>query len=106
MAATTRSRADCGTDYELLLSEIRLKLKKNTTAIAIPKYDINNIPEEFKSRVKNRYELLTFIDREPEEFWTKVKNIITEETEKIIPKLKKRKKASIDVHENPQNSTR
>ena len=70
------------------------------------KYDINNIPEEFKGPVKNRCELLNFIDREPKELWTKVKNIITEKTEKTIPKLKKEKKASMDVNQNPQNSTR
>ena len=91
LAATTRPGSNCGTDHELLLSKIRLKLKKNPTAIAIPKYDINNIPEEFKARVKNRYGLLNFIDRESEELWTKVKNI-TEEAKKTISKLKRKKK--------------
>ena len=67
MAATTSPGADCGTDHELLLSKIRLKLKKNTTGVAMPKYNINNIPEKFKGPVKNRYELLNYLDREPEE---------------------------------------
>ena len=92
LAITTRLGANCGTDHKLLSSKIRLTLKKDTTAIAVPKYDINNIPEEFKSRMKNRYEILSFIDGEPEEIWTKVKNIITEEAEKTVLKLKKGKK--------------
>ena len=45
LSATTRSGADCGPDQELFISNIRVKLKKSTTRIVVPKYNVNNIPD-------------------------------------------------------------
>jgi len=42
--------------------------------------------------VKNRFETLDLLDREPEDLWQEVVTIIQEEAEKHIPKRKKKKK--------------
>lgn len=52
-----RVEADCGTEHKLLLSNIRVKLKKSTKRIKVPKYNVNNIPDEFKVHIKNRFSL-------------------------------------------------
>ena len=43
--------------------------------------------------VRNRFKGLDLIDREPEELWTEVHDIVQEAGIKIIPKKKKCKKA-------------
>ena len=43
--------------------------------------------------VTNRFKGLGLIDREPEELWTKVRDIVQEVVIKTIPKKKKWKKA-------------
>ena len=43
--------------------------------------------------VTNRFKGLDLIDREPDELWTEVHDIVQEAVIKIIPKKKKHKKA-------------
>ena len=46
----TRPGADCGSDYQLLIAQLRLKLK-NTGKITRPfKYDLNQISYHYTSR--------------------------------------------------------
>lgn len=49
-------------DHELLISNIREKLKKSTKIIVVPKHNINNVPDGFKVHIKNRFALLNLID--------------------------------------------
>ena len=58
LSAKTRLGADCGSDHELFLSNIRAKLKKSTKRIAVPKYNRNNILDEFEVHIKTRFALL------------------------------------------------
>ena len=57
------------------------------------RYDLNQIPHDYKVEVTNRYKGSDLIDRVPEELWTKVLDIVQETEIKIIPKKKKCKKA-------------
>ena len=57
------------------------------------RYDLNQIPYENTVEVTNRFKGLDLIDREPEELWTEVHDIVQEAVIKIIPKKKKCKKA-------------
>lgn len=40
--------------------------------------------------------LLNLTDREPEQLWTETENAIMEECEKIMPKIKRKKKINMD----------
>ena len=89
----TRPGADCGSDHELLLAKIRIKLKKTGKIIGPSRYDLSNISHEYTMKVKNRFEGLDLVDRIPEELWTEIRDIIKDEAIKNISKRKKQKKA-------------
>ena len=57
------------------------------------RYDLNQSPYKVEVEVTNRFKGLDLIDREPEELWTEVHDIVQEAGIKIIPKKKKCKKA-------------
>ena len=57
------------------------------------RYDLNQIPYDYRVEVTNRFEGLDLIDRVPEELWMEVSNILQEAVTKTIPKKKKCKKA-------------
>ena len=54
---------------------------------------LNQIPYDYTVRVRNRFKGLDLIDRESDELWTEVCNIVQEAVIKTITKEKKRKKA-------------
>ena len=56
------------------------------------KFDLNPIPYEYTVEVRNRFKRLDLIDREPDELWTEVHDIVQETGIKTMPKGKKRKK--------------
>ena len=56
-------------------------------------YDLNQIPYNYTVEVTNRFKGLDLIDREPEELWTEVHDIVQKAVIEIIPKKKKCKKA-------------
>ena len=75
-SAETRPGADCGSDHELLIAEIRLTLKKVGKTTRPFRYDLNQIPYDYTMKVTNRFKGLDLIDRVPEELWTKVCDIV------------------------------
>ena len=91
--AKTRPRADCGSDHELLTAKFRLKLKKVGKTTRPFRYDLNQIPYYYTVEVRNRFKGLDLKDREPDELWTEVCDIVQETGIKTIPKKKKCKKA-------------
>ena len=88
----TRPGADCGTDHELLLACFRIKLKQHHKPTQTIKPDLQNIPHKYKVEVKNRFDALNLIDREPEELWQEIRDIINDETKRNIPTTPKKKK--------------
>ena len=88
----TRPGADCGSDHELFITKFRLKLKKGKTTRPF-RYDLNQIPYDCKVEVRNRFKESDLIDREPDELWTEVCDIVQETGIKTIPMEKKCKKA-------------
>ena len=61
------------------------------------RYDLNQIPYDYTVEMTNTLEGLDPIDREPEELWTEVHNIVQEAVIKSIPKKKKFKKGKMIV---------
>ena len=57
------------------------------------RYDLNQIPYDYTVEVRNRFKVLDLIDREPDELWVEVRDIVQETGIKIIPMEKKCKKA-------------
>ena len=62
-----RPGADCGSDHELPIAKLRLKLKRVGITTRPFKYDLNQIPYEYTVEVRNRFKGLYMIDREPDE---------------------------------------
>ena len=71
----TRPGADCGSDHELLIAKIRLKLKKIGKTTRPFRYDLNQIPYEYTVEVRNRFKGTRY-DGVPEELWTKFPEIV------------------------------
>ena len=92
-SAKTRLGADCGSDHELLTAKFRLKLKNVGKTTRPFRYDLNQIPYDYRVEVRNRFKGLDLIDRVPEELWIEVCDILQEAGIKTIPKKKKCKKA-------------
>ena len=89
----TRLGADCGSDHELLIAKFRLKLKKVGKTTRPFRNDLNEIPYDYTVKVRNRFKGLDLIDREPDELWTEVCDIVQETGIKTIPRNKKYKKS-------------
>ena len=61
-SAKTSPGADCGSDHELLIAKIRLKLKKVGKTIRPFRYDLNQIPYNYAVEVTNRFNGLDLIE--------------------------------------------
>ena len=57
------------------------------------RYDLNQIPNDYKVELRIRFKGLDLIDREHDELWMEVHDIGQEAVIKTIPKKKKCKKA-------------
>ena len=91
-SAQTRLGVHCGSDNELLLANFRLKLKKVWKTTRPFRYDLKQIPYNYKVEVRNRCKGLYLIDKVPEEIWAEVHDTVEKERIKTIPKEKKCKK--------------
>ena len=92
-----KTRADCGSDGELLISKFRFILSKVGKTTRSFRYSLNQIPYNYSVEVTNRFKGLDFIDRVPENLWTEVHNIVEEAVIKNIPKGKKMQKGKTVV---------
>ena len=66
-SAKTRLGADCGSDYECIISKFRLKLKKVGKTTRQFRYDLNQIPYDYTVEVRNRFKGLDLKDGVPDE---------------------------------------
>ena len=87
--AKIRPGADCGSDHDLLIAKFILKLKKVGKTTRRFRYDLNQIPYDYTVEVRNRFKGLDLIDRESDELWTEVHDIVQETGIKSIPMEKK-----------------
>ena len=66
------------------------KVEKTTSPF---RYDLNQIPYDYRVEVRNRFKGLDLIDRVPDELWTEVHDTVQEAVIKTIHKKKKCEKA-------------
>ena len=71
-----KTRADCGSDHELLITKFRLKLKKVGKTTRPFRYVLNQIPYDYTVEMRNRFKGLDMIDRVPDELWMEVYDIV------------------------------
>ena len=88
-----KTRADCGSNHELLVAKFRLKLKKVGKTARPFRYDLNQIPYYYTVEVRNRFKGLDLKDRVPDELWNQVRDIVQETGIKTIHMEKKCKKS-------------
>ena len=55
VACEMSAGADCGSDHELLIAKLRLKLKKVGKTTRPFRYDLNQIPYDYTVEVTNRF---------------------------------------------------
>jgi len=60
-SAKTKPGADYGSDHELLIAKFRLQLKKVGKTTRRFRYDLNQIPHDYKVEAKNRFKGLDLI---------------------------------------------
>ena len=58
----TRPGADCGSDHELLIARVRIKLKKLGKTTRSFRYDLKQIPYDYTVEVTNRFKGLDLIE--------------------------------------------
>ena len=66
------------------------KVEKTTRPF---RYELNQIPYDYRVEVRNRFKGLDLIDRVPDELWTEVRDIVQDTGIKTILKKNKCKKA-------------
>ena len=88
----TRPGADCGSDYELLITKFRFKLKKVGKTIRPFRYDLNQIPYDYTVEVRNRFKGLDLIDRVPDELRNEVMTLYRRQGSRPSPWKRNAKK--------------
>ena len=94
---TALSGADCGTDHNLLIADVKIKLKRIKRAKQTLRYDVENIGLEFAVEVKNRFNGLQLADREPEELWNDIRDTVKETVDKRVPKATKKESHEVFI---------
>ena len=81
-----------GSDHQLPLGKVGLKLKKIRKNSRPGSYNLNQITFEFTVEVTNRFKGSDLINGVPEKLWTKICTILEERANETIPKEKKGRK--------------
>ena len=96
-SAKTRPGADCGSEHELHIIKLRLKLKKVGKTTRPFRYDLNQIPYDYTVVVTNRFKGLDLTDRVPGELWYEVRDIVQEGRDQDHPHGKEMQKSKMAV---------
>ena len=64
------------TDLNLLIADVKIKLKRIKRTKLPLKYDVENISDDYTVEVKNRFSGLQPEDREPGELWNDIRDIV------------------------------
>ena len=87
-----RLGANRGSDHELLIAKFTLNLKKGGKTTRSSRYDLNQIPYDYRVEVTNRFKGLDLIDRLPEELWMEVHDIVQRQGSSPSPRKRNTKR--------------
>ena len=93
MSTKTLPGADCGSDHQLLVCKIKLRLKKKSKTKRPIRLNMQEITDNYTIEMKNRFSVLEIGDRYPNEIWEEMKELILKEADENVPKNKKKGKA-------------
>jgi len=91
-SAKTRPGADCGTDHELLVAKIKGKLRKVKHNTPPKRYDLQNISEQYRVAVKNKFQVLITEETEPQQMWENIKTTVHQAAKEHLDKKRTIKK--------------
>ena len=93
--AKTLPGADIGSDHQLLIADVKIKLKRIHNSQKIMRYDLQNISKQFWTETSNRFEELMLHEAEmtPDELWLGIKDSIQQTAKKHVPTKPKRKQS-------------
>ena len=89
--AKTLLGADCGSDHELLIAKIKIKLRKRKQIRTHIRYNLSNISDNYTVAVSKRFEIMeneNKSEKTPNELWDDIKETILSKAENLIPKKK------------------
>ena len=72
------------------VAEVKIKLKRIKITKLPPKYDVENITDEYTVDVKNMFGGLQLEDREPGEIWNDIREIVKDTADKMLSKAKRK----------------
>ena len=89
--------ADCGSDHELLVTTIKMKMRKIKKPAAPIRFDLTNIPEQYGVEISNKFDTLLDLAEEmtPDEIASEAQTIFLETAKTHIPKRKNKKQKYI-----------
>ena len=94
LGVKTRPSADCGSDHQLLNAKIKIRMKTRKTNNSLIRYDVSNLPQEFKVEIKNKFLPLLAIREEettPNALWECGLEAIQGVAQETVPRKKKTK---------------
>ena len=83
--------ADCGTDHELLIAKVKIKLKRLDRHETFKRYDVDKIPSQYCVEVSNRFSSIFLEDTSPEQLWADIKTAVLLTAAKHVPKVRRKK---------------
>ena len=90
--AKTRPGSDCNSDHQLLVIDLKFRLKKLQKPPAVLRFDYMTISDDYRVEISNRFESLLQCDddKTPNELWEEGKNIILSAAKGHIPRRRKK----------------
>ena len=84
--------ADCSSDHQLLVADIKLGLRKMVRTFQPRRFDYQTLDNNYKVKISHRFEALLQCDEErtPNELWKEGQGIMLSVAEEIICKKKKK----------------
>ena len=98
LVTKTRPSADCGSDHQLLVAKLNIKLRQKKRRSVPLRYDTETIPQEYPVAVTNRFAVLLRVSAPcmaPNELWEEVKEVVNTAAKEYVSK-KERTKSSHD----------
>ena len=86
--AKTYPGADCGSDHNLVAAIVRIRLKKAKKQATKSKFDLQCLDDNYRTDIRNRFQLLTLDSDNSNENWIKIKNTIIDSATNNVPQKK------------------